>query len=409
MTIKPELLAPAGNLEKLKVAILYGADAVYLAGQKYGLRARADNFTEAELKAGVKFAHKHGAKVYVTLNAFLHDEDTSGFGEFCQFLEEVRVDAVIASDLGVIRLIRKSSNLKIHLSTQASCLNSFAAKLWKSLGVKRIIVGREVSIKDASLMRDSADIEIEMFVHGAMCMSYSGNCTISNFTAGRDSNRGGCIHSCRFLYEHRPIDNTTSSQIPNIQNAGAPSYFMSSKDLMGAALMGSFFEHRIDSIKIEGRMKSSLYVATICKAYRELIDRYTDGSFGEKSIRKAEEELRTIPHRDYFDGSLLERAGSKSVYRHAPDSSTVSTHKFLAMVVDSNSKFLAIRLFRSLNMRDVIEILPFKGSAVRCEVQSMVSLDGKNLEEARQDTVVCLPRSKELNDIDKLNVVRIAQ
>ena len=195
---KPELLAPAKNLERLKVAIAYGADAVYLGGQKYGLRTRADNFTDYDLEIGVAFAHQHDAKVYVTLNAFLHDADFEGLEKYCQFLESIGVDAVIVSDLGVLRVVQHS-NLNIHLSTQASCLNSYAARLWKEMGVKRLIVGRELSIAEAGLIRRSG-IDVEMFAHGAMCMAYSGHCTISNFTAGRDSNRGGCIQSCRLPY-----------------------------------------------------------------------------------------------------------------------------------------------------------------------------------------------------------------
>ena len=196
----PELLSPAGSLEKLKVSVLYGADAVYLGGQKFGLRQASDNFTYEELAEGVEFAHTHGAKVYVVLNSFLHDKDLEELPEFITVLEDLKVDAVIVSDLGVICTIRKHSKLVVHLSTQASCLNIESAKLWQKMGAQRIVLGREVTIKEAAKIKQATGLEIEMFVHGSMCMSYSGNCVISNYTQGRDSNRGGCAHSCRFEY-----------------------------------------------------------------------------------------------------------------------------------------------------------------------------------------------------------------
>ena len=195
----PELLAPAGSLDKLKVAVSYGANAVYFGGLKFGLRSAADNFTEQELIEGVEFAHSHGSLVYVVLNGFLHDKDLEDLPEFIKFLESLKIDAVIVSDLGVIETVKKHTNLEVHLSTQASCLNSYSAKLWKKMGVSRIVLGREVSIEEAKKIKEVADIEIEMFVHGSMCMAYSGNCTISNYTQGRDSNRGGCRYGdeCR--------------------------------------------------------------------------------------------------------------------------------------------------------------------------------------------------------------------
>ncbi len=170
---KPELLAPAKNLERLKVAVTYGADAVYVGGQKYGLRTRADNFSDYDLEYGVNFAHENDAKVYLTLNAFLHDDDFEGLAEYCQFLESISVDGVIVSDLGVLRVVKRSSNLDIHLSTQASCLNSYAGQMWKQFGVKRLIVGREVSVVEGGAIRAQTGVDVEMFVHGAMCMAFS--------------------------------------------------------------------------------------------------------------------------------------------------------------------------------------------------------------------------------------------
>ena len=187
----PELLSPAGSLEKLKLAVLYGADAVYIGGQKYGLRTASENFTDGEIEEGVLFAKKNGVKVYVVLNGFLHDSDFEYLQDFIIFIEKAGVDAVIVSDPGVISLVSEHSKLDIHLSTQASCLNIEAGKLWKKAGVKRLVLGREVSIESAKRIKSETGLEIEMFVHGSMCIAYSGNCVISNYTSGRDSNRGG--------------------------------------------------------------------------------------------------------------------------------------------------------------------------------------------------------------------------
>ena len=195
-----ELLAPAGNLNKLKIAVLYGADAVYLAGPKYGLRGASDTFSDTELLDGIQFAHLNNCKIYVTLNAFLHHKELEELPKYVSFLEQSKVDAVIVSDLGVMTVVQQHSKLPVHLSTQASCINIHAAKAWKRLGAKRLVLGREVSLEEAGMIRKASGIEVELFVHGAMCTAYSGNCTISNYTSGRDSNRGGCVQSCRFYY-----------------------------------------------------------------------------------------------------------------------------------------------------------------------------------------------------------------
>ena len=400
---KPELLAPAKNLERLKVAIAYGADAVYLGGQKYGLRTRADNFTDYDLEIGVAFAHQHDTKVYVTLNAFLHDADFEGLEKYCQFLESIGVDAVIVSDLGVLRVARQSSNLNIHLSTQASCLNSYAARLWKEMGVKRLIVGRELSIAEAGLIRRSG-IDVEMFAHGAMCMAYSGNCTISNFTAGRDSNRGGCIQSCRLPYhlQSKEQDGENREQDDLVT-------FMSSRDLWGIEQIGEFFKHQICSIKIEGRMKSSFYVALTCKVYRQLIDAYAAGTFTADLLKVAAAELQSVPHRDYFSGSLETPAGSDSVFGQLSGINTGS-QQYLGIVIDSTPHEIILQLVEPLALKDEIEVVPFQGEPIRLQVNQLFSVRGERLESMRQDSIVRIPiDAPRSHDIAKLNVVRAAQ
>jgi putative protease len=398
---KPELLVPAKNLQRLKVAIAYGADAVYLGGQKYGLRARADNFTDSELALGVAFAHQHDAKVYITLNAFLHDADFEGLADYCQFLSAIGVDGVIVSDLGVIRVIKNSSNLNIHLSTQASCLNSYAGRLWKQIGVKRLIVGRELSIAEAGAIREHSGIDVEMFTHGAMCMAYSGHCTISNFTAGRDSNRGGCIQSCRLPYQLESDDKKQEDLVT----------FMSSRDLWGIYQIGEFFKHQICCLKIEGRMKSSFYVALNCKVYRKLIDAYADGTLNAEMLQVAAAELQSVPHRDYFSGSLETPAGRDSVFGQLSGINT-GTHQYLGSVIESTPQEIVLQLVEPLAIGDKIEIIPFEGEAIRWKVDGLFSVTGDRINSMRQDSVVRIPKIDapiNLQNVAKLNVVRFAQ
>jgi putative protease len=396
---KPELLAPAKNLERLKVAITYGADAVYVGGQKYGLRARADNFTDYDLEQAVTFAHHHNAKVYVTLNAFPHDEDLEGLGEYCQFLDSIGVDAVIVSDLGMIRLIQRHSNLNIHLSTQASCLNSYGGQLWKQLGIQRLIVGRELSIAEGGLIRQKSGLEVEMFTHGAMCMAYSGHCTISNFTAGRDSNRGGCIQSCRFPYKIEHQATVSEEQIT----------LMSSKDLWGIDQIAAFFQHRICSLKIEGRMKSSFYVATTCRAYRQLIDAYAENRLTPDLFNQVAAELESVPHRDYCSGSLEQAAGTDSVYRQFHNNN-IGTHNYLGIIVDTTAEKIILQLFEPLAIGDKIEIIPVNGKPINWTVNQLFSIVGEPIHSMRKDSIVCLPKSPEftqIQNVEKLNVVRV--
>lgn len=407
---KPELLAPAKNLERLKVAVRYGADAVYLGGQRYGLRARADNFTEAEIAQGVDYAHQHGVKVYVTLNAFLHDEDFTGFEDFCRFLSSIHTDAVIVSDIGVIQRIKQCSDLSIHLSTQASCLNQYAAQVWKAFGVERLVVGRELSVEEAGYIGRAADIEIEMFVHGAMCMAYSGHCTISNFTAGRDSNRGGCLQSCRFPYkiEAASAEQTTDAQTMRAREGLPVASFMSSKDLLGIEQIRAFFAQRICSLKIEGRMKSSFYVATTCRVYRRLIDAYAAGEWNDALLTEARAELEAIPHRTYTSGSLDEPAGKASVYDQVTERSD-EPYRYVGMVIDSTPDHYVLRLSTPLAVGDLIEWMPFTKGPIPWRVSQMYTVLGEPCASMRQDSVVCIPKAPTLQEIERLTILRMPQ
>lgn len=377
----PELLAPAGSLDKLKVAISYGADAVYLGGLKFGLRSAAENFTPVELSQGVEFAHSHGAKVYVVLNGFLHDKDLDELPEFVRLLDELKIDAVIVSDLGVIKTVIENSSIPVHLSTQASCLNVESAKLWKRAGVERVVVGREVSVKEAGKIKREAGIEVEMFVHGSMCMAYSGNCVISNFTQGRDSNRGGCAHSCRFEYS------LEFDQMSDVEKKTA--FFMSSKDLNGLRLLDQYIEEEIDSIKVEGRMKSHLYAATMSKVYAQALRHYKDnGNFLSDDLKMWDEELSKVTHRTYAQANLEVPAGTDTIFDERETSSDgeyVMVGRVLEVIKD---EYIVLEVRNAFNLEDTLEVLEFNGNVQTVKVQKIQTLGAELIERTRPSTLV---------------------
>jgi putative protease len=374
----PELLAPAGSLEKLRTAVLYGADAVYIGGQKFGMRQSADNFSEDEIELAVDFASRYGVKVYVTLNAFLHSDDFRELDEYCTFLDQCGVSAVIVSDAGVVDRVKQVSGLPVHLSTQASCVNADAGLVWKSLGVERLILGRECSIAEAREIGDVTNLEIELFAHGSMCMAFSGHCTISNFTAGRDSNRGGCIQSCRFNYAQESEDGSV-----------VESHFMSSRDLNGLSLVPDFVSNGISSLKIEGRMKSLLYLATTVKAYRMALDAFAKGKF-QAELKEIETELLAIPHREYTQAWLAggDDARYDSVFDGSQNTMALATRHFLGTVLEVNSKEMLVKLNRPVHRGMVLEVLPFEGKPVSLELEMLRDVLGRPIEQSRQDTVV---------------------
>lgn len=388
---KPEVLSPAGSLDKLKAAVSYGADAVYLAGQKFGLRSAADNFTRDELAEGLEFAHSRGAKVYVVLNSFPHQTDIDALPVFVREIAKLGVDGVIASDLGVISVVSRESDLPIHLSTQASCLNEESGRLWKNLGVTRLILGREVTIQDAGKIKRATGLEVELFIHGSMCMAYSGNCTISNFTQGRDSNRGGCAQSCRFSYT---LEDSRGGSRSN-------QYFMSSKDLMGIDLLQFFFEEQIDSIKIEGRMRSPLYAGLISKIYREAVDTYFElGTLPQERLTHWHECLAYLPHREYMTGSLIEAADHGStlgrstlgqgVFQGPIDNN--AHYEFLGLIrkVEPN-RYLLLEVRSVFQVGDEIELVPFQGQPVCLKPTELFNAIGSPITQAKVTSLVRIP------------------
>lgn len=377
--MKIELLAPAGNLEKLKIAIRYGADAVYIAGRKFGLRSAAGNFSSLQLEEAIRFAHQQSRKVYLTVNSYLHDHELAELPEYIRFLDTIRPDAIIASDAGVIEVISQNSSIPIHLSTQASVLNSYSAEVWKRSGIQRIVLGRETSIREAVEIRNKASVEVEMFVHGAMCMSISGRCAMSTYIAGRDANRGGCIQNCRFRYSMDLNESLAEKH-----------YFMSSKDLNGMDRIPEFIDQQIDSIKIEGRMKSNLYIATTVRAYRQAIDQYASDAkaFDFESLKN---ELLHIPHRGYTNASLNHPADKTSIYNnHKADG---SDYEMAGMVLSIDQKQQRV-LFQSKNKLlpgENVEILPHQGDIIEHKVETIDNLSGQSLSVAQPGTIFWLP------------------
>ncbi|MBQ9519914.1 MAG: U32 family peptidase [Acholeplasmatales bacterium] len=286
---KFELLAPAGDLEKLRVAILYGADAVFIGGLKFSLRSRASNFTIADIKEACDFAHKHNAKIHVTCNIVMHNLDVDGLVEYLKELELAGVDAIIASSLYALKMVKKYTKMEAHVSTQASTANPSAIRFYKNEGFDRVVLARELNLDEIKMCKDSTPLDIEAFIHGGMCVSYSGRCMLSNNMTNRDANRGGCAHSCRWCYDLIK-DN-------KIYNPKGDYFAMSSKDLCAITLMPKLMDMGINSFKIEGRMKSLHYIATVVNTYRKLIDEYESTGkiesfdFYINQINKAENRL----------------------------------------------------------------------------------------------------------------------
>ncbi|WP_324176879.1 peptidase U32 family protein [Staphylococcus pseudintermedius] len=271
---KPELLAPAGNLEKLKIAVHYGADAVFIGGQEYGLRSNADNFTMDEIREGVEFAHRYGAKIYVTTNIIAHDENMEGLDDYLEQLEATGATGIIVADPLIIETCKRvAPKLEIHLSTQQSLSNYKAVEYWKEEGLDRVVLARETGAMEMQEIKDKVDIEIEAFIHGAMCIAYSGRCTLSNHMTARDSNRGGCCQSCRWDYDLLTVDNDGELDV-YYEDGNAVPFAMSPRDLKLIESIPNMMDLGIDSLKIEGRMKSIHYIATVVSVYRKVIDAY---------------------------------------------------------------------------------------------------------------------------------------
>ncbi len=388
-----KIVAPAGDLLRFKIACVYGADNVYFSGQKYGLRAAANNLCDEEIKEASEFSKKYGTKMLVTINAIMHDKDLDGIREYIKFLDSNGVYAAIVADPYLVSLIKKNSNLKVHISTQTSCLNSYTAKFWKDLGADRIVLAREISLEEAKKIKEESGLEIEVFVHGSMCMSYSGKCGLSTYLSKRDANRGGCIQACRFSYQSND----------NIFNAKHP---FSSKDLAGISLIDKFFENDISALKIEGRMKSAFYLATTVKNYKAGIEAYKNKQYDKKLINKLKKNLELIPHRDYFNGSLLKLAGKESVYPDNLATTQNANGEFLGIVLQKTDDFLIVKNYQKLEKNDDIYFLKSDTlDDVKIKLTRFYDARKNKLTSVRQEQVILIPITKKIENIKQYEII----
>jgi len=331
MMQKPELLAPAGTLEKLKFAVHYGADAVYISGKQYGLRAFAGNFDTAQMAEGIAFAHARQVKVYVTVNVFAHNDDLVGLEDYLRELVRLDVDAIIVSDPGIIRIARQCvPELPVHISTQANTTNWSAVQLWKDMGAERVVLARELTLPEIYAIRDKVEIELETFVHGAMCISYSGRCLLSNYMAERDSNRGQCAQACRWNYHL--VEEKRPNEFYPIQEDARGTYVFNSQDLCLLPHLPELIAAGICSLKVEGRMKSAYYVATIIRAYRNMIDACFDGATICGDLHFWMEELQKVSHRPYTTGFYFGKPEKGALT--LDDSQYIRPYDFIGVVQD---------------------------------------------------------------------------
>lgn len=346
--MKVELLAPAGSFSKLKTAFYFGADAAYIGGKAFSLRSFADNFDAEELKNAVSFAHGIGKKVYVTANIFARNADFSALSDYFEYLYEIGADAAIISDSGVFYAAKKAApNLAVHISTQANLTNKYAVKFWKEQGAERAILARELSLDEINEIHGFVpDIELEAFVHGAMCISYSGRCLLSDYLSGRPSNRGECVQACRWNYTVKKHGSGAESGDLPVEEDERGTYIFNSKDLNMSAHLNEMAEAGVCSFKIEGRMKSEYYLATVINAYRRCID----GGFDETVAR----ELTTAAHRDYTAAYMLGKNRSTVNYS---DSQTKGDCDYIANVISCGNGEAVVEMRGRFKVGDTLEVL----------------------------------------------------
>lgn len=378
-----ELLAPAGNFSKLKTAIYYGADAVYVGGKSFSLRALSDNFTDEELTQAVKYVHEKGKKIYVTVNIFARNADFEKAKNYFVFLQNIGVDAAIVSDTGLIYIARKvAPKLKIHLSTQANTTNKYTAKFWQEYGLDRVILARELSLKEiGEISAFNEGLEIEAFIHGAMCISYSGRCLMSNYFTGRDSNRGECVQACRWEYSIR--EKSKDGDFYDVQEDGRGTYIMNSKDLNMIDYIAGFINAGVCSFKIEGRMKSEYYLATVINAYRRAIDDYykIGEKYKENPIYNA--ELCKTAHRAFTTAYML---GDNKQTVNYDNSQSKGDSTFIALVLgyDKENKTALVEMRNRFKEGDVLEVLsPSEQFNEKITVGEMYDEKGERVSDAK--------------------------
>ena len=399
MIKKCELLAPAGDLKRLKIALKYGADAVYIGGPLLNLRANAINFTFDEIKEGVKFAHSLNKKVYVTVNIVLHNEELEYVEEYLKKLEECKIDAIIASDPTIIKETLEKTNLEVHLSTQASTLNIDACKFWKNQGVSRIVLGRECTKDEIKEIIENIEIEIETFIHGAMCAGYSGRCVMSNFLTNRDANRGGCSQICRWDFD---LLNEEQQEIK-----GDKPFTFCSKDLSMLKHIPEMIDMGITSFKIEGRMRSIYYIATVISIYRKVIDQYYQQKEKYTYNKEYEKILRRCANRDsvpqFFNGIY----DSTCSYYNGREE--ISNQDFLGIILDydENTKIATIEQRNYFKKGDIVEIFGPEHNIITIKLDKIIDIDGNEIEVVRHPRQIIKIKIKETLYIDDMLRVKL--
>ena len=380
---KTELLMPAGSLEVLKTAVIYGADAVYAGGEAFGLRAKARNFTTEELKEGAAFAHRRGAKLYITANILAHNQDLEEAEGYFEELKQVEPDALIISDPGMFVLARRVlPETDIHISTQANNTNYGTYRFWHELGAKRVVSARELSLREIGEIRRRIpeDMEIESFVHGAMCISYSGRCLLSNYFTGRDANQGACTHPCRWNYA--VVEETRPGEYMPVYENERGTFLFNSKDLCMIEHIPELLEAGIDSFKVEGRMKTALYVATVARAYRKAIDDFqADPALYQKNREWYKEEIGKCTNREFTTGFYFGKPGSDSqIY----DSSTyVKDYTYLGTAGEKDAKGrVRLEQKNKFSVGETVEVMKPDGRNLQARVQGIYNEEGESQDSA---------------------------
>ena len=400
---KVELLAPVGNMEKFKMALHYGADAVFLGGKMFNLRAGSNNLSDEELEYAVNYAHERGKKVYVTLNVIPHNQELELLPDYVKFLDRIGVDGVIVADLGVFQIVKENSNLSISVSTQASNTNWRSVKMWKDLGARRVVLAREISLDNIAEIRAKVpDIELEVFVHGAMCMAISGRCLLSNYMTGRDANRGDCAQACRWKYNL--VEETRPGEYMPVYEDEHGTYIFNSRDLCTIEIIDKILDLGVDSLKIEGRMKGIYYVANAVKVYRDAIDSYYSGNYQYNP--KWLEELESTSNRSDTKGFYLGRAGVES-QNYNDRNSYSQTHQLVAKVeqkLPNNEYILAIR--NRLLVGEKLEVVSPGISVREITLPTMILMNKDKevgeVEAANPNSFVKIKLDEELNELDML-------
>ncbi len=375
MKKRPELLAPVGTMEKLHMALAYGADAAYLGGTQFGLRAFGGNFTNEEIRAAVQMAHRAGKKIYVTVNVFPHNNDLVSLPDYLRFLAEVQADAVLVADLGVFMLVREAApTLPVHISTQANNVNWRTVRAWQELGAERVVLARELTREEIREIRQHTDVDLELFVHGAMCISYSGRCLLSSYFTGRDANRGSCAQSCRWKYAL--VEAARPGEYYPIAEDERGTYIMNSKDLCLLPYLDEVVDVGIDSLKIEGRMKSVHYVASVVKAYRMALDAcLSDVPYEVQS--EWLKELEKVSHRAYTTGFFFGKTtAADQIYG---SSSYEQSSDFVGLVrsYDEATQLATVEQRNHMKLGQEIEVFQPEGALFRQELAEMWDADGE--------------------------------